>query len=374
MENWLKSCRLTIGTGVPTVFSNQNDIYQDGTTPLFRDEQGVLWALSGHTHVGHIGLFRGTCVTDMQEVCEIHPLFETGAAGRAFDGRPYPEGIQSRGSIWPMGLYICPVTRRFFCFFHNETGWNGQGTGYIIGGAGDGEPDFRHIGLMYSDDEGHSWRFDRWVLTAADIGFSSLYNPDGIPARGQSGSSVSLGAGDFSVYVDQREGYLYLYYNILRVDRDSYAWQRCDAFAARTRLRTDGVMGDFVKYYDGSFCEPGNLGRESPVADRAWHPRVVFARELGFYLMTAGKVHEYQAETTVFLPDTTQVRTSRDLIHWSEPLDLIKDGQPFGNHYAALAPHDGILPASEIDNRPLLLLCHNATDVIAYPVTIQADL
>ena len=24
-----------------------------------------------------------------------------------------------------------------------------------------------------------------------------------------------------------------------------------------------GFMGDFVKYYDGAFCEAGNLGRES---------------------------------------------------------------------------------------------------------------
>lgn len=63
----------------------------------------------------------------------------TGAAGKAFWNVLYPEGILPRGSIWPFGLYICPVTGRFFCFFHNETGWNCKGTGYVAEGPGDGE-------------------------------------------------------------------------------------------------------------------------------------------------------------------------------------------------------------------------------------------
>ena len=37
---------------------------------------------------------------------------------------------------------------------------------------------------------------------------------------------------------------------------------------------------DFVKYYDGAFCEAGNLGRESKIVSGLWHPRVTWFKQL----------------------------------------------------------------------------------------------
>ena len=121
MKNLLKQYDICVGNATKTVFNNDNDIYQDGTLPLYRDKDGTLWAISGHTHAGHIGMFKGTCISDLAEVYPTKMNFETGSADNAFNGIKYPEGIRSRGSVWPMGLYICPNTHRLFCFFHSRS-------------------------------------------------------------------------------------------------------------------------------------------------------------------------------------------------------------------------------------------------------------
>ena len=36
-------------------------------------------------------------------------------------------------------------------------------------------------------------------------------------------------------------------------------------------------MGDFVKYYDGSFCESGIFDRESMIQEDSWHLRAVYS-------------------------------------------------------------------------------------------------
>ena len=40
-------------------FLRKYGIYQDGTTPMYRDTDGKLWAMSGHSHMGHIAVFCG---------------------------------------------------------------------------------------------------------------------------------------------------------------------------------------------------------------------------------------------------------------------------------------------------------------------------
>ncbi len=161
-KNALKNKEFIIGEERPTSFCADNDIYQDGTTPIFRDVDGKLWAISGHSHMGHISMFLGTSMKDLKKLYTIKTNFSVGKAGEAFNGIPYPEGVQSRGSMWPFGLYICPKTHRFFAFFHNETGWAGQGTAYDALGLCEMpylDSDFRHIGLMHSDDEGKNLEF-----------------------------------------------------------------------------------------------------------------------------------------------------------------------------------------------------------------------
>ena len=116
--NFLDEHKIIIGDKEESPFLNKLGVYQDGTTPMYRDTDGKLWAMSGHSHMGHIGMFCGNSLDDMKEVYPIHTNFCVGHADYAFSGIRYPEGIKPRGSIWPFGLYICPNTHRFFCFFH----------------------------------------------------------------------------------------------------------------------------------------------------------------------------------------------------------------------------------------------------------------
>ena len=353
-----------------TPFRNEIGVYQDGTVPMCRDKKGRLWAMSGHSHMGHIGMFCGTCLDDMKEVYPIETAFRVGKKGEAFCGIPYPEGILPRGSIWPFGLYICPNTNRFFCFFHNETGWNGGGTGYVVNGYGDGEPDFRHIGLMHSDDEGRTWLFDRWVLTAEKVCFCESFNPDGVNVLGQKRGIVCLGAGDFTLFDNPKDDYLYLFYNLVDVDSETDRWLACNVYVARTRKRTDGVMGDFVKYCDGAFCEAGNLGRETPVVLGAWHPRVMYWQPQDCYVMSGTAVNE----SKTLLDDTLQMRVGRDLVHWSEPQAVFYEGKRFGNHYHALiSDRKEDLPQVLGSNEFSFLTGHNGTDVDRYHARFEEE-
>lgn len=381
MDKFFDKYELRIGEGRETAFMNKYDIYQDGTTPMYRDVDGRLWAMSGHSHMGHIGMFAGTCLDDMKEMWPIGLNFCTGHAEYAYNGIRYPEGILPRGSIWPFGLYICPNTHRFFCWFHNETGWCGKGTAYDAYGLCNTpkyDSDFRHIGLMHSDDEGKTWTFDRWVLTGEEVAFTSRYNPGAGNALGQQGDIIRFGSGDFCMYIEPDGDYIYVFYDILTKDISQDDWLkadlRCDAYVARCRKRTDGTMGDFVKYYDGAFCEAGNLGKETMILEDAWHPRVVYSEPEGIFIMTSkpimaaksGKIPGLDAGRKV-----VQIATSKDLIHWSKPEIIYKDGMPWGNHYNAIVPDDTVSqPCVLTSNSFSILNNHNGTDVIRYPVEL----
>lgn len=380
MENFFSTHKIEFGEMQKTPFDPENNIYQDGTTPMYRDQNGKLWAISGHTHVGDIAMFCGNSLDDIEKLYPIKTNFKTGNAEYAFSGIRYPEGIKPRGSIWPFGLYICPNTHRFFCWFHNETGWAGEGTAYDAYGPCE-EPkfdtDFRHIGLMHSDDEGKTWDFDRWVMTGYEPSLTKLYNPNGDCMIGQQDDCVKFGCGDFSIFVEPDGDYIYLFYSKVTIDisaeTNAQAWQKCEGCVARCLKRTDGTMGDFVKYYDGAFCEAGNLGRETAIMDDCWHPRVVYSEPYSLYIMTSkpttaakkGLIKGIDKKRKV-----CQFCTSKDLINWSEPVIIKKDGIPFGNHYNAIVSDDNCQPNILKTNEFSILCNHNATDVERFKAKI----
>lgn len=376
MDNIIKDYELEIGEPTLTGMQKYFDIYQDGTTPMYRDVDGKLWAMSGHSHCGHVGMFCGTCVADLKEVYPIKQNFCTGHADFAFDGVRYPEGVKARGSIWPFGLYICPNTHRFYCFFHNELGWRCHGTEYDAWGPllnlapPKYDSDFRHIGMMHSDDEGKTWTFDRWVLSGDNVCFTEKYNPDpqNVNIIGQKEGVIALGSGDFSFYVDHKEGYFYIFYNVVRVDMIKGGWDGCDVYVARSRLREDGAFGDFVKYYNGAFCEAGNLGRETAIVKNSWHARAVYSEPLGCYVMSSVNVTPHSEKV---VDDVMSIRISKDLVHWSEPISVMKDGKAWGNHYVAICNKDDKTPPYILNSNEFSILTnHNGTDVQNYPVRL----
>jgi len=357
-------------------FRNEAGIYQDGTVPMYRDVDGKLWAIAGFSHMGHIGMFCGTTLDDMQQLYSVSTNFCVGHADYAYSGIRYPEGVKARGSIWPFGLYICPNTHRFFCFFHNESAWNAKCTGYDAFGLNkrpNFDSDFRHIGLMHSDDEGRNWTFDRWVVTAEDVCFTEYYNPNGDCVIPQKKGKIKVGAGDFSIFVEPDGEYIYLFYDIITMDTERRVWLSCDCHVARTRKRTDGLMGDFVKYYNGSFCEAGNMGRESVVVPNAWHPRVVYSEKYKKYIMTASPLSanvETIVQSTFLAGRVANVlnwMVSDDLIHWSKPQGLIYEGKPFGAHYMAIVD-DRVDTAPNVvkGDRFSFLMGNTNKDVVRY--------
>jgi hypothetical protein len=223
---------------------------------------------------------------------------------------------------------------------------------------------------MHSDDEGKNWTFDRWVLTAETVCFTELYNPGAGKALGQKAGLVSLGSGDFSLYVEPDGEYMYIFYNIIYVDTNESKWKRCDTYVARTRKRTDGIMGDFVKYYNGEFCEAGNLGKETAIIENTWHTRVTRLEKYDCFICVSSPINF--GNNTKLVADYMEIRTSKDMIHWSEPVTVEYEGKIFGNHYMAAISDD-------IDRQPnvvkgdqfSILTNHNGTNVMRYSAIIK---
>ena len=132
-----------------TNLTNKNGVYQDSLIAYDRDASGRIWAILGHTNLGGISVWSGESLCRLQKKYPAEFLFSLGEAGAAFNASTYPDGPLSRGQIWPCGLWIHPDTNRFYCFIHNETGWGAGTSSYTATGFAEGEPDFRHIGMMY---------------------------------------------------------------------------------------------------------------------------------------------------------------------------------------------------------------------------------
>jgi len=223
---------------------------------------------------------------------------------------------------------------------------------------------------MHSDDEGKSWVFDRWVLTAETVCFTEAFNPEGDGKKGQPMGPISFGSGDFSIFVEPEGDYIYLYYNIIKANTDERHWTDCDIYVARTRKRCDGVMGDFVKYYNGTFCEAGNLGKETPIVLAGWHPRVVYLEKYGKYLMSSS-LARLKPNGGMVNP-IMEVRESEDMLHWSEPVQLTRDGELFGGHYVGLYEGGTEGQTNLIKGDDMVILTNgNGTDVTRYEAKIQ---
>ncbi|MFC5405166.1 hypothetical protein [Cohnella soli] len=359
----LKDKGWQVGETRLTQFTNDNGVYQDGNVALCRDAEGTLWGLVGHVHLGGITLWRGTCIDDLAKVCEVTYRFRMGRAGEAFHGLAYPDGPRSRGKIWPNGLWIDPDDGRFYCYVHNETAWGAEDTSYTAFGLQEGEPDFRHIGLMISDDQGRSWDFAGWILTSAEPCWTELFRPDGMEG-GQSIDRFVLGAGDFCFYPNERDGYFYIYYSQITVDRANEV-KGDHIYAARAPMADKGLPGEWRKLYEGSFAEPGNGGRETAVVSSGNVPFVSYNRHLRRYMMTS-----YRRELWVSGRGACQISFSDDLLSWSEPVPLALDREDLSRPYFTVCNGDREGLIQDTERTFTLLIETNGTDVYRADVRI----
>jgi len=235
------------------------------------------------------------------------------------------------------------------------------------------DSDFRHVGLMHSDDEGKNWTFDRWILSCEYPCFTEKYNPNGEDdlALGQKGPLIRLGCGDISSYIDPNDDYIYLFYNIITVNIETGKWVSCDQYVARAEKRYDGIMGEFKKYYNCSFCEPGNFGKETPIIEETWHGRVVYHKTLSKYIISYTRFNTEKAGQGGVFGGIIEVRTSDDMLNWSEPVQVEYEGKELGAHYVGIYPDDKINPTCVIDGDVFSILATDNGTSMRYTTTIK---
>lgn len=362
----MKKLRFSISQGYPTPMREDRDIHQDCVIGLCRDAEGKLWATSGHIGYGHIGVFKGDNADSLEEQYPAKADFEWGKAGKAFDGTRYPDGPYARGEYWATGLWIDPETGIFHAFIHNETGWGADETAYTIFRQETGEPDFRHIGYITSRDQGKTWQFERWVLTAAEPCYTYRYQPDGMTG-GQTADIVNLGAGDLSVFYHEEQQMLYIFYSMLWYDVDGKDVAADKIYCARAKRGDDGKFGDFTKYCDGAFCTTGNCGRETAILSGGSEPCVAYSETIGRYIMTTyNRQRWYTGKTTL------QVAYSDDLVTWSKPEPCVEDHEQLSLPYFSLCGREKGKPHHTLGDTFDLFGNTNNMDVLRFEVTVEA--
>jgi hypothetical protein len=122
-------------------------------------------------------------------------------------------------------------------------------------------------------------------------------------------------------------------------------------------------MGDFVKYYNGTFGEAGNFGKETAIVKYSWHPRVTYSKKYNKYFMTSSRIKQTPTYKGI-VEDVMLIRESDDMINWSDPIIASKDGKDFGNHYVAMISDDIVEQPNIINGDTFSILTnHNGTDV-----------
>jgi len=347
---------------VSTVFTNSNGVYQDGVVAVAYDSGGALWAIVGHENLGGISVWSGPSLSELVMLYRPEFTFRTGVAGDAYNGSRYPDGPRSRGLLWPCGLLIDPAGT-FHLFVHNETGFGAGETNYNANAGGvEGEPDFRHIGKLTSSDQGRTWDFHGWIITSSFPSWTTRYQPDGLHG-GQDGNSVSLGAGDFSIFPNMRDGYLYVFYTQMfyRLSDKSITDTIC---VARSPLSSQGVPGAWKKLHNGEFIPNGNCGQETPIVTGGNIPYVTYNEHLGRYLMTS-----YNRRAWVSGRGAVQFSQSDDLVSWSEPELAAPDMPELSLPYFTQVPLDTGLHTTA---REFLLLGEsNGTDVTLFRLALR---
>jgi hypothetical protein len=251
--------------------------WPDGTIGIIREgEKYSFFAAGETTPIRTIGTLDNP-VAERVEVQQIHDL--------KYD---YPYAAGGR-------VYRDPQTKTLLLFYHAEI--RTFPPGYI--------PFFSEIGLAHSIDGGQSWH-DLGPIVRPHTPVSASYF--------QKGRSWDVGWG---TYVLAGE-YFYLYFADLLRNGDDYT--RVNFAVARAKVSDviDAAVNrrqawSWMKYYEGSWAEPGLGGKATALIDHDQHTDGFMPSDVVFNAC----VRKY---TAVFLgmsfPDTD--------LYWSESIDGLK--------------------------------------------------
>jgi hypothetical protein len=173
------------------------------------------------------------------------------------------------------------------------------------------------IGLAESDDNGYTW-FKRGQILKCSKPKEWAVNPQ------QGARGIGWAGG----LVDASGKYFYIFYTDLSTSHAPVG----QINVARCSLGNGPPFpGNWKKYYNGDFTEPGISGKETPVIDLysvghagAWYGRPTYSKTIGKYIMVfcANQPREWEAGSP---PQTSGIylTVSNDLINWSVQFKLI---------------------------------------------------
>jgi hypothetical protein len=172
------------------------------------------------------------------------------------------------------------------------------------------------IGLAESANDGNTWTKKGEIISSAKPKTWSDW----------SGQSIR-GVGCPSGLIDATNTYAYVYY----VEFSGLKNGVPGICLARAPLNKGiPLPGNWEKFYQGDFTEPGLGGKETPVVDgyalnaAAMYPHVTFSKSLNKYILTFNfnRVAEARQEMTLS-KSGVYITLSDDGIHWSAPVKLI---------------------------------------------------
>jgi TIR domain len=173
------------------------------------------------------------------------------------------------------------------------------------------------IGLAESDDDGYTW-----VKKGQIIKCAKPKEWAATPKQGGRGIGWAGGLADTS------GKHFYVYYTDLSTPHTPVG----QINVARCSL-DDGppLPGNWKKYYNGAFTEPGIGGQDSPIIDLyaagqsgAWYGRPTYAKFMGKYIMVfeVNQPREWEAGVAPQISGI-YLAVSDDLIKWSERFKLL---------------------------------------------------
>lgn len=273
--------KINIGTStLAPIFNNT-----DGDVGIIK-EGNDLWVMfaDGGTNWKR---FKGTSFDDLVEQSD----------GKKDSSFIAPSGDDNH---WLTGLWSDETTGKWYAIVHTEFNY------------GHPWPEarwFRQLGLATSTDQGANWHYEGEIIKSDN------------PVRKENFTTdyFDWGVGDPKLFVDQQNGYIYVWYMHSWVDKiTGYRYQSMRV--ARSPIEAKMAPGSWTKFYNNTWNEPGIGGRDSDIFVNADSSTVFYSTVRQEYI-AIGKKSNGQ----------TFISTCTDLAlqNWSEPKQFTDDSNMY---------------------------------------------
>ncbi|MEY9947892.1 RICIN domain-containing protein [Kitasatospora sp. GAS1066B] len=252
----------TVTTGTPVPFGN----ISDSPAAPFVDKDGTFHyqesdALYGATDNRSWGFFTGTDFDSATSDSGLDNAVNPANADDKNNDTTWrcnnsPTGLSATYSVGNtsyaqknycdlVGTWVDPDTGDWYGLVHNE---------FTPAPFNDGLH-YDAIDYAVSTDQGHTW-------TIKDHAITSPYSTQRGDTTQFPGQTYYYGDGDQRLFVDTASGYFYVYYGSRVIDK-SGGWKAFYEHVARAPIASKMAPDSWQKWYDGSWSQPGQGGKES---------------------------------------------------------------------------------------------------------------